>query len=138
MTLRSYDRSCALHYTHVLKQYSLLMNLRKALLIRNLFSSSDSFTLLRPSDVPKFSCSKQVYHKEIRILIVMSSTKSCWLDPWFVRPTFIVKEYISHHYHQLGSLVSFFIPMFHSLAMLWRSTRLAMLMSGILRDSEDI
>ena len=40
MTLRSYGRSYALHYTLVLKQYSLLMILRKVLLTGLSLSSS--------------------------------------------------------------------------------------------------
>ena len=57
--------------------------------IRNSFSSSDSFTLPPPPDVPNFSCFKQVSQEEIRKIIMKSPTKSCLLDPW---PTFLVKE----------------------------------------------
>ena len=80
------------------------MNLRKVLLtglslffsdkiakIRNLFSTSESFTLPPPPDVPNFSCFKQVFQEEIRKIIMKSPTKSCLLDPW---PTFLVKECI--------------------------------------------
>ena len=59
--------------------------------IRNSFSSSDSFTLPPPPDVPNFSCFKQVSQEEIRKIIMNSPTKSCLLDPW---PTFLVKECI--------------------------------------------
>ena len=59
--------------------------------IRNSFSSSDSFTLPPPPDVPNFSCFKQVSQEEIRKIIMKSPTKSCLLDPW---PTFLVKECI--------------------------------------------
>ena len=59
--------------------------------IRNSFSSSDSFTLPPPPDVPNFSCFKQVSQEEIRKIIMKSFTKSCLLDPW---PTFLVKECI--------------------------------------------
>ena len=59
--------------------------------IRNSFSSSDSFTLPPPPDVPNFSCFKQVSQEEIRKIIMKSPTKSCLLDPW---PTFLVKESI--------------------------------------------
>ena len=59
--------------------------------IRNLFSSSDPFTLLPPPDVLNFSCFKQVSKQEIRKLIMKSPTKSCLLDSW---PTFLVKECI--------------------------------------------
>ena len=38
--------------------------------IRNSFSSSDSFILLPPPDVPKFSCFKQVSQEEIRKIIM--------------------------------------------------------------------
>ena len=89
--------------TALLKQNSLLMNLRKVLLtgfsllsdkiakIRNSFSSSDTFILLPPPDVPKFSSFKQVSQEELDKIIMRSSTKSCLLDPW---PTFLVKECI--------------------------------------------
>ena len=59
--------------------------------IRNSFSSSDSFTLPPPPDVPDFSCFKQVSQEEIRKIIMKSPSKSCLLDPW---PTFLVKECI--------------------------------------------
>ena len=77
------------------------MNLRKVLLtgsplsfsdkIRNSFYSSDSFILLPPPDVPKFSYFKQVSQEEIRKVFMISPTKSCLLDPY---PTFLVKECI--------------------------------------------
>ena len=59
--------------------------------IRNSFSSSDSFSLPPPPDVPNFSCFKQVSQEEIRKIIMKSPSKSCLLDPW---PTFLVKECI--------------------------------------------
>ena len=59
--------------------------------IINSFSSSDSFTLPPPPDVPNFSCFKQVSQEEFRKIIMKSPTKSCLLDPW---PTFLVKECI--------------------------------------------
>ena len=43
-----------------------------------------------------------------------------------------------HQQMQLGTLVSGLIQISHSLAMLSRSARLVLLMSGILSDSEDI
>ena len=96
-TPRSYGRPCVLHYTLVLQQYSLLMNLAdrfvtffsdKIAKIRNSFSSSDSFSVPPPPDVPNFSCFTQVSKKEIRKIIMKSPSKSCLLDPW---PTFLVK-----------------------------------------------
>ena len=102
MTLRSYCRSYALHYTLVLKQFSL--ESKKGLAdqfvtffsdkiakIRNSFSASDSFTLPPPPDVPNFSCFKQISQEEIRKFIMKSPSKSCLLDPW---PTFVVNECI--------------------------------------------
>ena len=59
--------------------------------IRNSFSSSDSFPLPPPPDVPNFSCFKQFSQDEIRKIIMKSPSKSCLLDPW---PTFLVKECI--------------------------------------------
>ena len=59
--------------------------------IRNSFSSSDSFTLPPPPDMPNFSCFKQVSQEEIRKMIMKSPSKSCSSDPW---PTFLVKECI--------------------------------------------
>ena len=59
--------------------------------IRNSFSSSDSFSLPPPPDVPNFSCFKQVSQEEIRKIIMKSPSKYCLLDPW---PTFLVKECI--------------------------------------------
>ena len=102
-TPRSYGRPCVLHFTLVLKQCSLLMNLKrftdrfvtffsdKIAKIRNSFSSSYSFSIPPPPDVPNFSCFKQVSQEEIRKIIMKSPSKSCLLDPW---PTFLVKECI--------------------------------------------
>ena len=60
--------------------------------IRNSFSSSDSFTLPPPPDVPNFSCSNQVSLEKIKKIYIMKSpSKSCLLDTW---PTFLVKECI--------------------------------------------
>ena len=59
--------------------------------IRNSFSSSDSFSLPSPPNVPNFSCFKQVSQEEIRKIIMNSPSKLCLLDPW---PTFLVKECI--------------------------------------------
>ena len=59
--------------------------------IRNSFSSSDSFILPPPPDVPKFSSFKQVSQEYIKKIIMKSPNKSCFLDPW---PTFLVKECI--------------------------------------------
>ena len=52
------------------------------------------------------------------------------------RSTYLVISY--HQQMQLGTLVSGLILISHSLAMLGRSARLVLLMSGILSDSEDI
>ena len=71
--------------------------------IRNSFSSSDSFTLPPPPDVPNFSCFKQVSQEEIRKIIMKSPTKSCLLDPW---PTFLVKECIDNLLPSITRLVN--------------------------------
>ena len=52
------------------------------------------------------------------------------------RSIYLVISY--HQQMQLGTLVSGLILISHSLAMLGRSARLVLLMSGILSDSEDI
>ena len=57
--------------------------------IRDLFSSTDSFSLPAPSDIPSFDSFKEVSDEEIQKAIMKSPTKSCLLDPW---PTFLVKE----------------------------------------------
>ena len=57
--------------------------------IRDPFSSTDSFSLPAPSDLPSFDSFKEVSDEEIQKAIMKSPTKSCLLDPW---PTFLVKE----------------------------------------------
>ena len=57
--------------------------------IRDSFSSTDSFSLPAPSDLPSFDSFKEVSDEEIQKAIMKSPTKSCLLDPW---PTFLVKE----------------------------------------------
>ena len=57
--------------------------------IRDSFSSTDSFSLPAPSDLPSFDSFNEVSDEEIQKAIMKSPTKSCLLDPW---PTFLVKE----------------------------------------------
>ena len=57
--------------------------------IRDSFSSTDSFSLPPPSDLPSFDSFNEVSDEEIQKAIMKSPTKSCLLDPW---PTFLVKE----------------------------------------------
>ena len=57
--------------------------------IRDSFSSTDSFSLPAPSDLPSFDLFNEVSDEEIQKTIMKSPTKSCLLDPW---PTFLVKE----------------------------------------------
>ena len=71
--------------------------------IRKSFSSSDSFTVPPPLDVPNFSCFKQVPEEEIRKIIMKSPTKYCLLDQW---PTFLVKECIDNCPQLLGLLTA--------------------------------
>ena len=52
------------------------------------FSSTDSFRLPAPPDLPKFDSFRTVSDVEIHKTIMKSPTKSCLLDPW---PTFLVK-----------------------------------------------
>ena len=54
--------------------------------IRDSFTSTDSFTLPAPSDVPKYDLFKSVSEDEVWKVITKSPTKSCMLDPW---PTFL-------------------------------------------------
>ena len=56
---------------------------------RDSFSSTDSFRLPAPSDLPSFDSFKTVSDEEIQKAIMKSPTKSCLLDQW---PTFLVKE----------------------------------------------
>ena len=53
------------------------------------FSSTDSFSLPAPSDLPSFDSFKEVSDEEIQKAIMKSPTKSCLLDPW---STVLVKE----------------------------------------------
>ena len=57
--------------------------------IRDSFSSTDSFRLPAPPDIPTFDSSRTVSDVEIHKAIMKSPTKSCLLDPW---PSFLVKE----------------------------------------------
>ena len=57
--------------------------------IRDLFSSTDSFRLPPPPDLPKFDSFRTVSDVEIHKTLMKSPTKSCLLDPF---PTFLVKE----------------------------------------------
>ena len=59
--------------------------------IKDSFSSTDSFTIPAPSDLPNFDHFKTVSDEEINKAIMKSPTKSCLLDPW---PAFLVKEYL--------------------------------------------
>ena len=61
----------------------------KIIKIRDSFSSTDSFRLPAPSDLPSFDSFKTVSEEEIQKTIMKSPTKSCLLDPW---PTFLVQE----------------------------------------------
>ena len=62
--------------------------------IRDSFSSTNSFSLPAPSDVPSFDSFNEVSDEEIQKAIMKSPTKSCLLDPW---PTFLVKACTFNH-----------------------------------------
>ena len=65
-------------------------NTDKITKIRDTFSSTDSFSLPPPSDLPSFDFYKAVCDEEIHKTIMKSTIKSCFfLDP---RPNYLVKE----------------------------------------------
>ena len=65
--------------------------------IRDSFSSSDSFSLSLPTDLPSFHSFREVSDDEIHKVIMKSPTKSCLLDPW---PTFWSSNVLTYLYHQ--------------------------------------